>query len=94
MQHMESLKREVEKLKSEAKQGSSGRMLEEVDKYRKANDALHTTVARLEASPSYDSNLEDRLCGVTSLRSKLLTDTSEQAPGVATSHGLTHDACP
>ena len=50
MQHMESLKREVEKLKSEAKQGSSGRMLEEVDKYRKANDALHTTVARLEAS--------------------------------------------
>lgn len=51
MQHMESLKREVEKLKAEAKQGSSGRMLEEVDKYRKANDALHATIARLEASP-------------------------------------------
>ena len=51
MQHMESLKREVEKLKAEAKQGSSGRMLEEVDKYRKANAALHATIARLEASP-------------------------------------------
>ena len=41
MQHMESLKREIEKLKSDKKHGSSGRMLEEVEKYRKANDALH-----------------------------------------------------
>ena len=39
----------MDKLRSEAKQGGSGRMLEEVDKYRKANSALHATVARLEA---------------------------------------------
>ena len=52
MQHMESLRREVEKLKSEARQVSGRGMLEEVDKYRKANDALHATVARLEASSS------------------------------------------
>ena len=48
MQHMESLKNEVEKLRSEAKHSSSRRMLDEVDKYRKANGALHATIARLE----------------------------------------------
>ena len=48
VQHMESLKNEVEKLRSEAKHSSSGRMLDEVDKYRKANGALHATIARLE----------------------------------------------
>lgn len=48
MQHMESLKSEVEKLRAEAKHSSSGRMLDEVDKYRKANGALHATIARLE----------------------------------------------
>ena len=49
VQHMESLKIEVEKLRSEAKHSSSGRMLDEVEKYRKANGALHATIARLEA---------------------------------------------
>ena len=53
VQHMESLKREIEKLKSEAKHGSGGRMLEEVDKYRKANDTLHATVIRLEAGSQH-----------------------------------------
>ena len=48
VQHMESLKNELEKLRSEAKHSSSGRMLDEVDKYRKANGALHATIARLE----------------------------------------------
>jgi len=63
MQHMESLKREIEKLTSDKKHGSSGRMLEEVDKYRKANDALHATVARLEASSfSYQSITHRRCC--------------------------------
>ena len=47
----------MEKLKSEARQGSGGRMLEEVDKYRKANDALHATVARLEASSPATAHL-------------------------------------
>ena len=51
-----------ETVKSEGKHGSRGSMLEEVDKHRKANDALHATVARLEASSLAYQSITHRRC--------------------------------